>query len=69
MKLTITGNNRKHLELVEQLARGLGLSISKTSPEKQKETAENLEARERSERLYKLMTEMAKSGGLESIKK
>lgn len=67
MKLTITGNNKKHLELIEKLAKELGLSISRSTEEK-KETEEELEAKERSERLYRLMTEMAESGGLESIK-
>ncbi len=52
------------LNLVEQLARALGLSISKTtSNAKTKAEEENT-----SEELYQLMKEMADSGAFHSIK-
>lgn len=62
MEITISGKNRKHLNLVRKLAKELGLSISKTSSSPQSQSQNN------GEKLYKLMEEMAASGGIKSIK-
>lgn len=67
MQITISGKDQKRLRLVEQLAKELGLSITKSDSNEKEETDETT-AKERSERLYNLMTEMAESGGLDSIK-
>ncbi len=40
MEITISGQNRRLLRLVEQLARELGLSISKTSVKTHEQTLE-----------------------------
>lgn len=63
MEITIKGDDKKLLKLIEQLAKELGLSV-KT----EKKVDDELSDKERSEKLYQLMKEMADSGGIESIK-
>lgn len=67
MEITISGKDEKRLRLVEQLAKELGLSITKSNSNETEQT-EEITAKEKSERLYRLMTDMAESGGLDSIK-
>lgn len=67
MEITISGENKKHLKLVEELAKELGLSVS-DSQSKQESEERTPEQIERSERLYQLMEEMAKAGAFSSIK-
>ncbi|RAV27562.1 hypothetical protein [Sinomicrobium soli] len=57
MEITISGKDKKLLQQVEALAKRLGLEIKR--PVKKKN---------RSEKLYNLMEEMAASGGISSIK-
>ncbi len=66
MEITISGNNRNRLKLIEKLAEELGLSIKKCTTKKTEINEEN--QAERSEKLYQLMEEMAASGGIKSIK-
>lgn len=65
MELTISGQDKKRLKLIEKLAEELGLCIEK--PQKSQKTKSDKEE-ERSEKLYQLMEEMAESGGIQSIK-
>lgn len=65
MEITISGKNKKRLKLVENLAKELRLSITKSISSEKKD--EELSDEERSEKLYQLMKEMAASGGIESI--
>ena len=67
MEIIISGKDKKRLKLVEQLAKELGLSITKSKLDSKSEEPE-LSDEERSEKLYQLMEEMAASGGIESIK-
>ncbi len=67
MEITISGKDKKRLRLVEQLAKELGLSITKSGFNEKEETGGNT-AKDRSERPNKLMKEMVDSGGLDSIK-
>lgn len=62
MEITISGNDRKRLQQVIDLAKKLGLQIYSSTTTKKKEHKKN------GEELYKLMTEKAKSGGIKSIK-
>ncbi|MBA3985464.1 MAG: hypothetical protein H0X63_02565 [Flavobacteriales bacterium] len=62
MEITISGKDKKLLQQVEALAKRLGLEI-KRPLKKKKEKKKN-----KSEELYKLMEEMAASGGITSIK-
>lgn len=66
MEITISGKDKKRLKLVEKLAKELGLSITKSKSDIKDEEIE-LSDKERSEKLYQLMEEMAASGGIESI--
>lgn len=60
MEITISGTNEKLLDQVERLARALGLDIKHEQNVEHKET--------NPEKLYRLMTDKARSGGIESIK-
>lgn len=62
MEITISGKDKKSIQKVEALAKRLGLQVQ-TPPSKEKEETKN-----NSEELYKLMEEMATSGGITSIK-
>lgn len=64
MAITITGTDRQSLDLVRQLALKLGLKVSKGDPDKQQELTD----KKRSDKLYKLIRDMAESGGIQSIK-
>ncbi len=67
MEITISGQNPKHLKLIENLAKELGLNVSE--PEKTirngKQTGKSLE---NSQKLFELMEEMAESSAFSSIK-
>lgn len=67
MEITITGENSKHIKLVEELAKELGLFVSDTCANEKagERTSEEID---RSKRLYQLMEEMAKTGAFGSIK-
>jgi len=67
MEIIISGKNKKRLKLVEQLAKELGLSITKSKLDSKSEEPE-LSEEERSEKRYQLMEEMAASGAFSSIK-
>mgnify|MGYP006430896015 CR=1 FL=1 len=62
MELTISGKDENRLQQVEDLAKSLGLDIKK--PLENDETPE----KPNGEELYKLMKDMAESGGVTSIK-
>lgn len=62
MEITITGNDKKLLLEIENLAKKLGLKI------KWKTKIKISEEDNSSQRLYDLMTEKANSGGIQSIK-
>ncbi len=62
MEITIKGENGKLLKEVENLARKLGLKIVRNSE------MDKSQGSSTSKKLYDLMTEKAKSGGIESIK-
>ncbi|NEN22780.1 hypothetical protein G3O08_04605 [Cryomorpha ignava] len=64
MKITISGKDENSFKQVEDLGKKLGLRISK---KEDKEDVRSKEEKVRSEKLYQLMTEMAKSGGIKSI--
>ncbi|NEN22781.1 hypothetical protein G3O08_04610 [Cryomorpha ignava] len=63
MEITISGKDKNLLRQVEKLAKKLGLNISKTEEEVNRE-----EQKVRSEKLYLLMVEMATSGAFSTIK-
>jgi len=67
MEIIISGKDKKRLRLVEKLAKELGLSITKSESNKKEEEPE-LSDKERSQKLYQLMEEMAASGAFSSIK-
>ena len=62
MEITIIGEDKKLLLEVENLAKKLGLKIKRKTKAKQSEEENS------SKRLYDLMTNRAKSGGIQSIK-
>lgn len=66
MEITISGKDKNRLKLIEKLAEELGLSIKKSTVNKT-EKDESIQ-KERSEKLYQLMEEMASSGAFQSIK-
>lgn len=59
MKITISGKDKKRMELIEKLAEELGLSIFSKSSDKKREP--------NGQSLYKLMKEKAESGGISEI--
>ncbi len=59
MKITISGKDKKRMELIEKLAEELGLSIFSKSFDKKREP--------NGQALYKLMKEKAESGGISEI--
>lgn len=63
MEIVISGNRESALDLVKKLSEELGLHVRELSPEE-----EEANQKKRSERLYQLMEEMAKSNAFESIK-
>lgn len=62
MEITISGKDKKSIQKVEALAKRLGLQVQNPLSKEKEETKNN------SEELYKLMEEMATSGGITSIK-
>lgn len=62
MEIVISGKDKKRMKLIEEMAKELGLTITRTS-----NGSEEMSDKERSEALYQLMEEMANSGGIESI--
>ena len=61
MEITISGNDRKRLQQVKDLAEKLGLSISSSKAGIKNSSKNN------GEKLYKLMKEKAAAGGIKSI--
>lgn len=66
MEIIISGENPKHLRLVEELATELGLFVSdiQSTLKTGERSADEID---KSERLYQLMEEMAAKGGIKSI--
>lgn len=62
MEITISGNDKKRLEQVKDLAKKLGLYITVSKADTNDSDQCN------GEELYKLMEEMAASGAFQSIK-
>lgn len=62
MEITISGKDKNLLKQVEDLAKKLGLRISK------QEKAKAIDYKERSEEIYQLMEEMAAVNAFSSIK-
>jgi len=63
MEIVISGTDKKRMKLIEEMAKELGLSITRKS-NNYKEIAEE----KRSEELYQLMEEMANQNLFNSIK-
>lgn len=61
MEITLSGNNKKALKLIEKLAIELGLKISK------REQPQSIKAINESNALYDLMMQMIASDGVASI--
>ena len=64
MEIVVSGRDAKLIRLIEKLAVELGLSTRVVKGAKEEE----LRSKERSERLYRLMENMAASGGIKSVK-
>lgn len=68
MKITISGNNLKHLRLVQKLAEELGLKIKTGSYNLQEKDIDEVSEKDNSEKLYQLMEEMAADNAFSEIK-
>lgn len=68
MKITISGNNLKHLRLVQKLAEELGLKIKTGSYNLQEKDIDEVSEKDNSEKLYQLMEEMAAYNAFSEIK-
>jgi len=64
MEIVVSGRDAKLIRLIEKLAVELGLNTRVVKGAKEEE----LRSKERSERLYRLMENMAASGGIKSVK-